>query len=65
MNTLSFFFLFLYLFFLDGYVALLAPFVFWFWCKNKVKENKTYIFLTESYFMLQVHLLYYSSTFVV
>ncbi|EJR99282.1 hypothetical protein EXW34_27845 (plasmid) [Bacillus mycoides] len=25
-----------------------------FWCKNKVKENKAYIFLTGSYFMLQV-----------
>ncbi|OOR55091.1 hypothetical protein BGP34_25070 [Bacillus mycoides] len=27
---------------------------FRFWCKNKVKENKAYIFLTESYLMLQV-----------
>lgn len=27
---------------------------FWFWCKNKVKENTAYIFLTESYLMLQV-----------
>ncbi|MGV2483030.1 UNVERIFIED_CONTAM: hypothetical protein FOS07_02655 [Bacillus mycoides] len=26
----------------------------WFWCKNKTKENKAHIFLTESYLMLQV-----------
>ncbi|WJE84519.1 hypothetical protein [Bacillus sp. DX3.1] len=25
-----------------------------FWCKNKIKENKAHIFLTESYLMLQV-----------
>lgn len=25
-----------------------------FWCKNKTKENKAHIFLTESYLMLQV-----------
>ncbi|MDM5191337.1 hypothetical protein QUG28_26975 [Bacillus hominis] len=25
-----------------------------FWCKNKTKENKAFIFLTESYLMLQV-----------
>ncbi|WP_088038089.1 hypothetical protein [Bacillus mycoides] len=27
---------------------------FRFWCKNKTKENKAHIFLTESYLMLQV-----------
>lgn len=25
----------------------------WFWCKNKIKENKAHISLTESYLMLQ------------
>ncbi|PEE14845.1 hypothetical protein CN327_29820 [Bacillus cereus] len=25
-----------------------------FWCKNKTKENKAHIFLTESYLILQV-----------
>ncbi|AJH16827.1 hypothetical protein IKK_05456 [Bacillus mycoides] len=26
----------------------------WFWCKNRIKDNKAHRFLTESYLMLQV-----------
>ena len=35
-------------------IRLARYFVLGFWCKNKIKENKAYIFLTESYLMLQV-----------